>query len=84
MSVSIPSEFSQFVDELVAGGAYPSQSAVVQDALRLLKQRQQRFNELKAEIEIGIREGDRGEASELDVEQFLTELNAEYDAERRS
>lgn len=57
MTVQITPECEQFVQQLVAQGAYSSNAAVVDEALRLLKHR----DELRAEIRRGLDELDRGE-----------------------
>jgi len=43
MSVSVPIEYVPFVNELVASGSYPSQDAVMRDALQLLQAKRLEF-----------------------------------------
>ncbi len=64
MSISVPSEYVPFVNELVALGIYPSQDAVMRDALQLLREKRLEFEDLKAEIAIGIEQANRGEMVE--------------------
>jgi antitoxin ParD1/3/4 len=65
MNVNLGSVFDQFVTELVRGGLYQSQSEVLREGLRLLKERAElreaRLSELRKEIARGARQADRGE-----------------------
>jgi len=58
MNVSLPEELENFVSELVSSGKYYSESEVMRDGLRLLKEqeelRQMRLKELKADIMLGM------------------------------
>jgi antitoxin ParD1/3/4 len=71
MSVSVPSEYVPFVNELVASGSYPSQDAVMRDALQLLRERRLQFEELKSEIAIGIDQANRGEVVPFDPDKII-------------
>ena len=57
--------FDNFIAELVQSGLYQSQSEVVREGLRLLKEREElknlRLAELRKEIAVGSEEADRGE-----------------------
>ena len=77
MSIDIPGELTAFVNELVAGGAYPSADAVVTDALRLLRRAQQQKEELRAELASGIKEGDRGDRRPLRLEDVLVKARSQ-------
>jgi antitoxin ParD1/3/4 len=65
MNVNLGPTFDQFIAELLKTGLYQSQSEVVRDGLRLLKEREElkklRVAELRKEIAIGIEQADRGE-----------------------
>lgn len=65
MSVEIPSEYLPLVHDMVATGTYPSESAVVGEALRLLAEQQRRQEELRQALQIGIDELDRNEGIEV-------------------
>jgi antitoxin ParD1/3/4 len=71
MNISLPAELEEVVDRRVRTGRYGSASEVVREALRLLEERDRlrdlRFLELKRDVEAGVAELDRGEASPLDV-----------------
>jgi antitoxin ParD1/3/4 len=65
MNVNLGPVFDQFVTKLVERGLYQSQSEVLREGLRLLKERedleQLRLAELRREIALGVEEADRGE-----------------------
>ena len=65
MNVNLGPVFDEFVSDLLKGGLYQSQSEVVREALRLLKERQEmkqvRLGELRREIALGGKQADRGE-----------------------
>lgn len=65
MNVNLGSMFDQFVADLLKTGLYQSQSEILRDGLRLLKEREDlkklRLTELRKEIAIGSEQADRGE-----------------------
>ena len=65
MNVNLGSVFDQFVADLLKTGYYQSQSEILREGLRLLKEREElkqlRLAELRKEIAIGSAEADRGE-----------------------
>jgi antitoxin ParD1/3/4 len=65
MNVNLGIVFDKFVTELLKTGMYQSQSEVVREGLRLLKEREElkklRLAELRKEIAIGGKQADRGE-----------------------
>jgi antitoxin ParD1/3/4 len=65
MNVNLGPVFDEFVAQLLDSGQYQSQSEVVREGLRMLKERedlkQLRLSELRAEIAKGISEAERGE-----------------------
>lgn len=65
MTVSIPSEFAQFVDREIASGKFRSQEEVVAEALRLLRTREEKWDELRSDIEQGLDALDRGEFTKV-------------------
>jgi antitoxin ParD1/3/4 len=75
----------QFVDELVRSGAYPNAEEVVRSGLNLLKARADRrarkLERLKAAIQEGLDEIERGEGEVIDdLEAWFDRLEAEVDA----
>ena len=81
MTTEIPPEYQQFVQSMIGSGAFPSEAAVVGEALRLF---QERLNRLRAELQPAIDRLDRGEGIELDEEsldQFFEDIKAEAQEE---
>lgn len=65
MNANLGQVFEQFVTELVDSGLYQSQSEVIREGLRLLKEREDmkklRLDDLRREIVRGSEQADRGE-----------------------
>ncbi len=65
MNVHLGSAFDEFVAELLESGYYQTQSEVLREGLRLLKEREEvkqlRLAELRKEIAVGIKQADRGQ-----------------------
>lgn len=65
MNVNLGPVFDKFVTDLLKTGLYQSQSEVLREGLRLLKEREElkqlRLSELRKEIAIGSAEAGRGE-----------------------
>jgi antitoxin ParD1/3/4 len=65
MNVNLGTVFDSFIADLLKTGLYQSQSEVVREGLRLLKEREElknlRLAELRKEIAIGSEQADRGE-----------------------
>jgi len=57
MNVDLSPENSRYVRQRVEAGAYPNESEAVDEAIRLLRKR----DELRADVLAGIGEADRGE-----------------------
>ncbi len=65
MNVNLGPTLDQFVADLLETGLYQSQSEILREGLRLLKDREElkqvRLSELRKEIAAGMEEADRGE-----------------------
>jgi antitoxin ParD1/3/4 len=65
MNVNLGAVLDKFIADLLKSGMYQSQSEVVREGLRLLKEREElkrlRLAELRKEIAIGSEQADRGE-----------------------
>jgi len=76
MNVNLGPVFDQFVADVLKGGLYQSQSEVVREGLRLLKEREEwkqlRLAGLRKEIVIGSEQADRGEF--VDGPQVFAEI----------
>ena len=77
MNVSLGPQMESFVEDLVNGGSYQSNSEVLRAALRLLKDhetlRQIKLDEMQREVQIGLDQKARGEVSPWDVEEIKRE-----------
>lgn len=65
MPVSLSPRLEATVDQLVATGHYASVEDVMDEALRLLQEREHQRDHLRAQIRVGLDELDRGEGVEL-------------------
>jgi antitoxin ParD1/3/4 len=76
MNVNLGTVFDKFIAQLLKTGMYQSQSEVVREGLRLLKEREDlknlRLAELRKEIAIGSEQADRGEF--VDGEETFAEI----------
>jgi len=86
MNVNLGAVFDKFVAELLKSGLYQSQSEVVREGLRLLKEREEikriRLAELRKEISAGIQEADRGEF--VDGPQAFAQIRRRSAARKRA
>ena len=76
MNVNLGSVFDNFIADLLKTGLYQSQSEVVREGLRLLKEKEElknlRLAELRKEIAISSEQADRGEF--VDGEETFAEI----------
>jgi antitoxin ParD1/3/4 len=83
MNVSLTPELEEFVAKLVEAGRYRSASEVVRAAIRLLQDREAErsatLDALRANIDAGVEELDRGDAASADevFEEILKALRSE-------
>lgn len=84
MNVNLGPVFDQFVGKLLATGLYQSQSEILREGLRLLKEREDnkliRIAELRKELAIGIKEADEGRF--IDGEAALKALRKKSSARK--
>ncbi|WP_244329281.1 type II toxin-antitoxin system ParD family antitoxin [Tolypothrix sp. PCC 7910] len=77
INVHLGEALDKFVAELIASGLYQSQSEVIHEGLRLLKEREDlrklKLEELRRDIHKGIDQLDRGEFSTYTSTQELAE-----------
>ncbi|HEV2961929.1 MAG TPA: type II toxin-antitoxin system ParD family antitoxin [Candidatus Angelobacter sp.] len=80
MNVNLGPTLDEFVAKLLKTGLYQSQSEILREGLRLLKEREElkkiRLMELKKEIARGIEEADRG--GFVDGPKVLAEIRRKY------
>jgi antitoxin ParD1/3/4 len=86
MNVNLGPVFDRFIAELLKTGIYQSQSEVVREGLRLLKEREElknlRLAELRKEIAIGSKQADRGEF--VDGEEVFAEIRRRSNPRKRA
>jgi antitoxin ParD1/3/4 len=72
MSTALTPEQESFISQKIASGGYQSPTEVIDDALRLLRERDELAwlgqEELRKEIAAGIEQSQRGEVAPLDME----------------
>jgi putative addiction module CopG family antidote len=68
MSMMLPPDLQAFVEAEVSSGRYESEQAVVQNAVRMLRELSEQHQQLYAEVEASIAQADRGELHPLDTE----------------
>lgn len=76
-SIILSEHFQSFIEGQIAEGRYGSASEVVRAGLRLLENHEAKLAALKAAVKEGL---ESGKPEPFDVESFLAEVNAEYDA----
>jgi putative addiction module CopG family antidote len=89
MNIEIPLEYQTFVANAIACGAFKTESEVIAEALRVLKERRRTKEYLRREMQIGLDELNRGEYVEFDegeLKEFFEQVKAEgrKDLEDRS
>jgi antitoxin ParD1/3/4 len=86
MNVNLGTVFDKFIGELLKSGMYQSQSEVVREGLRLLKEREElkniRLAELRREIARGSEQADRGEF--VDGQTAFAEIRRRSAARKRA
>lgn len=74
MNVNLGQTLDEFINDLIKGGLYQSQSEVVREGLRLLKEREDlrkvRLGQLRAEVDKGIQQLDSGNFETHDEESL--------------
>ena len=68
--MTIPAEFEGFVERAVASGRYRSEDEVLANALRLLSERERRWQSLRDDIQAGLDDIESGDVAPLDVEDI--------------
>lgn len=85
MNVNLGPTFDEFIADMLKTGHYQSQSEVVRDGLRLLKEREElkqlRLAELRKQIAVGIASAERGDV--VDGEVAFDRIRAKSAARKR-
>jgi antitoxin ParD1/3/4 len=77
MNISLAPEFQEYVTRKVASGHYDSESDVVHEGLRLLRERdaeQEKLEDLRRELALGIEEADQGKTAPLNAQETLARV----------
>jgi antitoxin ParD1/3/4 len=82
-TTSLPPDLEKFVHDQLASGKYQSSADVLTDAVRLLRDRELRREELRTEIDRGIRQLEAGECVDLDSDAALEAFFDDADARGR-
>jgi Arc/MetJ-type ribon-helix-helix transcriptional regulator len=83
MSYAFPAELQQLVQSELAKGVHASEDELLILALKALGEREQIFQQLRAEVQCRIESLERGEGIELEDAQALREFADEIKAEGR-
>lgn len=83
MTISLRPDLARFVEGKVQAGRYADPSAVIEDALALLRITPRSSDELREMVETAVAEADRGELEPLDTEATKAEARRRL-TERRS
>ena len=81
---SLPSNLTAFIQNKISAGEFATPDDVVCHALRLLQGREERLQALRAEIQIGLDEFERGEFGPVDLEDTKARLFQRLDEANRT
>jgi antitoxin ParD1/3/4 len=80
MTISLTPDLQQFVDSQVRDGKFRSADAAVAEAVRMMKEREEKLAWLRREVKKGTDQLDRGESEPLDIEEIKAEVRSKYGA----
>jgi antitoxin ParD1/3/4 len=84
MDVSLTPELETFVADKVKSGVYQSPSEVINEGLRLLREREEKKrDELRREIAVGIEQAEQGKVAPLDARAVLADIRRGREARAR-
>jgi antitoxin ParD1/3/4 len=79
MNMTIGGELTELVQEELATGQYSSSDEVLLTAIRLLRDRSRRLDELRKEIQPSLDRLDRGEGEPLDMPAIKAEARRQWE-----
>jgi antitoxin ParD1/3/4 len=86
MNVNLGPVFDEFVSEMLDSGLYQSQSEILREGLRLLKEREEekrlRLAGIRKEIALGAKQADRGEL--VDGDQVFAQIRRRSGQRKRT
>lgn len=74
MTLNLSTELREFVEQEIRAGHYPNEGAAVADALLRMKEEREHTAWLRAQIDEGIAQLDRGESEEWNVDEMKLRL----------
>jgi putative addiction module CopG family antidote len=88
MNVELKTKWKKFVESRVATKQYPNAEAVVEEALKLMREEERKRDELRGEIQLGVDQINRGEYIEISdtktfAKEFITKMHARHAAKQR-
>ncbi len=63
MAIQLSPEIEARIQQKVAAGAFPDADEVIREAMRLLDEQERQLDELRAKLQIGLDQLDRGESA---------------------
>ena len=82
VAIALPEDLQEFVDESIRAGHFTGPSQLVAEALYAFRDQTElesiKLARLRKDIEIGLREIERGEVDEWSLEDFLAEMHASH------
>jgi antitoxin ParD1/3/4 len=80
MNVSLTPELEAFIEAAVQSGRYGSASEAVREGLRLLQEREAKFQALKRDIQVGLNSGEGRVFSRQMLEDLISDEHAKLTA----
>jgi Arc/MetJ-type ribon-helix-helix transcriptional regulator len=79
MPSTFAADIEQFIQEELASGQHPNEQAVVNAALEVYRELKTRHNELRDGILVSLEQARHGDATSLDIDEIISELDSELD-----
>jgi antitoxin ParD1/3/4 len=78
LNLSLDEHWNLFIQNAVASGRYGSAAEVVRDALRVLEERESKLATLRAHVQEGLDQADRGEFADPSKARLIAELDRDW------
>jgi antitoxin ParD1/3/4 len=78
MTIHLSSDGARYVRSLIDGGRFPTEDAVIEEALRLLKEQEDelKLECLRRDVAAGIEQADRGELAPFDPDATVARIRS--------
>jgi antitoxin ParD1/3/4 len=78
MTIHLSSDRARYVRSLIDGGRFPSEDAVIEEALRLLQEREDELNleSLRRDVATGMEQADRGELGRFNPDASMARIRS--------